>query len=123
MDLDHSIFEYRHDNGHGTTRTGKLLLAGSTSYRDANTLAACLAAGREFVAEHVGIPALYDDAWALRADKDEDELDFHEFVGLRAAEIDEILDLRVFDEAGALLRRFVTASATWKQHEQLLEEA
>ena len=119
MDLHHTIFEYRY----AKSATSTLLLTGDISYRDINTLTACLAAGREFVAEHVGIPALYDDAWALRDGKDEDVLDFHEFVDLRPAGIDEILEMRVFDEAGELLRRFVTASAMWKQHETLLEDA
>ncbi len=122
MDLHHSILEYRFAEG-GRKASGKLLLAGTASYRDAAMLAECLGDERAFVAEHVGIPALYDDAWAMRDDKSEDDLDFHEFVDLREATIDEILDLPVFDEVSDLLRRFIKASETRPQREELLEEA
>ena len=123
MDLNHSIFEYRYDGAEQPTDTIRLLLSGSTTYRDAITLANCLIGDNEFVAEHVGIPALYDDAWALRDNKDEDELDFHHFVDLRPATIEEILDLPVFDDAGDLLRRFAQANARWRSRQRVLEEA
>jgi hypothetical protein len=113
MDLQYTLFEYLYrDAGNGKS-WGQLLLAGSVFQHDIDALKDCLENGSLFIAEHVGIPPLSGERWTVSSGTSDDDYDFHEFIRLRPATVDEILALRLFGDVDGLMRKFRDACQHW----------
>jgi hypothetical protein len=63
-----------------------------------------------FVAEQVGVPAVYKELWELSGGRTSDDHALHEFVGLRAATVSEATALPLFGELTSLLKAFEAVS-------------
>jgi hypothetical protein len=119
MELQYTIFEYLYrDAGNGKT-FGRLLLAGTAFMQDLEVLGDNLEDGKLFIAERVGIPPLSGERWTVSNGTSEEDYDFHEFAGLRAATIDEILEMRLFGDLDGLIRKFEHASQYWDSNASL----
>lgn len=57
------VFEYLYRDASNYKAWGEILLAGVPSQNDIAVLRACLESGEYFVAEQVGIPAVYKELW------------------------------------------------------------
>jgi len=113
MDLQYTLFEYLYRDASNDKSWGQLLVAGSAFPQDIDALKDCLENGSLFIAELVGIPPLSGERWTVSSGSGEDDYDFHEFVGMRPATVDEILALRLFGDLDGLLRKFEQASQHW----------
>lgn len=113
MELQYTIFEYLYRDASNGKSVGQLLLAGTAFMQDLEVLSDNLENGNLFVAELVGIPPLSGERWTVSNGSSEDDYDFHEFVGMRAATIDEILELRLHGDVDGLMRKFEHASRYW----------
>lgn len=107
----HCIFEYLYRDASNYKAWGEILLSGVPSQNDIAALRACLESGEYFVAEQVGIPALYRELWELSGGQNCDDHALHEFVTLRAANEDESKTLPLFGELSSLLKTFQAVTA------------
>ena len=60
---EHCVFEYQYRDASNYKAWGEMLLSGVPSQNDIATLRARLESDEYFVAEQVGIPALYQQLW------------------------------------------------------------
>lgn len=100
------VFEYLYRDASNYKAWGTILLLGVPSQNDIAALRACLESGEYFVAEQVGIPAVYKELWDLSGGPNSDDHALHEFVNLRAASEDERKSLRLFGNLSGLLKTF-----------------
>lgn len=75
------------------------------------TLRACLESGEYFVAEQVGVPAVYKELWDLSGGPTSDDHALHEFVNLRQATTEDTATLPLFGNLSNLLEAFQTVTA------------
>jgi len=89
-----------------------LLLAGRDDRAEA-VIRACLERDNQFVAEQVGVPALYEKYWQS-VDEGPSNLDhaFHEFVGIRVPGPDD-QDLPVWGSWDQMIQRMKAAARRW----------
>lgn len=106
------VFEYLYRDASNYKAWGEILLSGVPSQNDIAALRARLESGEYFVAEQVGIPALYKELWDLSGGPNSDDHALHEFVALRVASEDERKSLRLFGDLLSLLKTF-EAVTTW----------
>ena len=106
------VFEYLYRDASNYKAWGEILLSGVPSQNDVAALRARLESGEYFVAEQVGIPALYKELWDLSGGPNSDDHALHEFVALRVASEDERKSLRLFGDLSSLLKTF-EAVTTW----------
>lgn len=106
------IFEYQYRDASNYKAWGGILLSGVPSQNDIAALRACLESGEYFVAEQVGIPAVYKELWDLSGGPTSDDHALHEFVALRVANEDERKSLPLFGALSSLLKTF-QAVTTW----------
>lgn len=102
---EHCVFEYQYRDASNYKAWGEMLLSGVPSQNDIATLRARLESDVYFVAEQVGIPALYQQLWDFGGPNCDDHA-LHEFVALREANEDEIKSLRLFGSLSDLLKAF-----------------
>lgn len=102
------VFEYLYRDASNYKAWGELLLSGVPSHSDIAALRACLESEVYFVAEQVGIPAVYKELWDLSGGRTSDDHALHEFVALRAATAGERKTLPLFGELSSLLKKFRT---------------
>ena len=106
-----SIFEYLYRDASNYKAWGAILLSGAPSQNDIEIFRASLESYLYFVAEQVGIPALYQELWEFGGPNCDDHA-LHEFVVLRAASKDERKSLPLFGSIQSLLHKF-QAVTTW----------
>lgn len=106
------VFEYLYRDASNYKAWGEILLSGVPSPDDIAALRACLESDEYFVAEQVGIPAVYKELWDLSGGPNSDDHALHEFVALRAANEDERKTLPLFGGLPSLLKTF-QAVTTW----------
>lgn len=106
------VFEYQYRDASNYKAWGEILLSGVPSQNDIAALRACLESGEYFVAEQVGVPAVYKELWDLSGGPTSDDHALHEFVALRVANEDERNTLPLFGELSSLLKTF-QAVTTW----------
>ena len=111
--VDFSVFEYCYRDAANYKAYGQLLLKGSVSITDTQSLQRHFESGEFFIAEQLGIPPLYDDLWALSDGPTEDDHVWHTFHKLRPARSDEIA-ANVFDTADNLISK-IGAVVVWNQ--------
>jgi hypothetical protein len=104
------VFEYLYRDASNYKAWGELLLSGIPSQSDVATLRACLELEVYFVAEQVGIPAVYKELWNLSGGRTSDDHALHEFVTLRVATVDERKTFPLFGELSSLLKTFQAVS-------------
>jgi len=102
----YSVFEYLYRDASNYKAWGEILLSGVSSQNDIAILRASLDSDIYFVAEQVGIPALYGELWELSGGPTSDDHALHEFVALRPATEDEIKSVRLFGDLSNLLKTF-----------------
>lgn len=100
------VFEYLYRDASNYKAWGEILLTGTPSQNDMASLRARLESGEYFVAEQVGIPAVYQELWELSGGPNSDDHALHEFVNLRVASEDEIKSLSLFGDLLSLLKAF-----------------
>lgn len=100
------IFEYLYRDASNYKAWGKILLSGVLSQNDIATLRSCLESDEYFVAEQVGIPAVYKELWDLSGGPNSDDHALHEFVALREATEDEKNSFSLFGDLPNLLNTF-----------------
>lgn len=104
------VLEYLYRDASNYKTWGKLLLSGIPSQNDIDTLRACLESEVYFVAEQVGIPAIYKELWDLSGGRTSDDHALHEFVALRIASVNERKTLPLFGALSILLMIFQAVS-------------
>lgn len=104
------VLEYLYRDASNYKAWGKLLLSGIPSQSDIEALRTCLESDVYFVAEQVGIPAIYKELWNLSGGRTSDDHAVHEFVALRVASVKERKALPLFGELPSLLMMFKAVS-------------
>ena len=104
------VFEYLYRDASNYKAWGEILLSGVPSQNDIAALRACLESDEYFVAEQVGLPAVYKELWGLSGGPTSDDHALHEFVALREASEDERKSLPLFGELSGLLKTFQTVT-------------
>lgn len=105
------VFEYLYRDASNYKASGAILLSGVPSQSDISALRARLDSGEYFVAEQVGIPAVYKELWDLSGGPTSDDHALHEFVALRVATDDEKKSLQLFGDLSSLLNTFQAVTA------------
>lgn len=100
------MFEYLYRDASNYKAFGAILLSGHPTQEEIAALRACLDSGEYFVAEQVGIPAVYKELWDLSGGPTEDDHALHEFGGIRVASKEEINALPLFGSFSNLLATF-----------------
>ena len=108
---EYCIFEYLYRDASNYKAWGTILLTGVPSQNDIAALRARLESGEYFVAEQVGIPAMYQELWDLSGGPTSDDHALHEFVALRVATDDEKKSLQLFGDLSSLLNTFQAVTA------------
>jgi len=103
---EHCVFEYLYRDASNYKAWGGLILSGIPSQNDISALKACLESDMYFVAEQVGIPAVYKELWDLSGGRTSDDHALHEFVALRVATVNERKTFPLFGELSSLLKTF-----------------
>ena len=103
---EYCVFEYLYRDASNYKAWGVILLAGIPSQNDIEALRASMESETYFVAEQVGIPAVYKELWELSGGTTSDDHALHEFVALRAPSEDEINSLPLFGNLQSLLTVF-----------------
>lgn len=104
------VFEYLYRDASNYKAWGKILLSGAPSQNDVMAIRACLESGEYFVAEQIGIPAIYKELWDLSGGRASDDHALHEFVELRAATEDEGKSLPLFGTLPSFITTFQAVS-------------
>lgn len=104
------VFEYLYRDASNYKAWGTILLSGVPSQSDVAALRACLESDVYFVAEQVGIPAVYKELWELSGGRSSDDHALHEFVALRVAAVSERKTFPLFGELSILLKTFQSIS-------------
>ena len=104
------VFEYLYRDASNYKAWGGLLLIDIPSPSDIAALKTCLESDIYFVAEQVGIPAVYEELWNLSGGRTSDDHAVHEFVAFRAATANERKNFPLFGEFSSLLKTFQSVS-------------
>jgi len=83
------IFEYFYRDASNYKVWGTLLLEGVAKEIDLQVLASKFESGELFIAEQLGVPALYADLWEFSGGPTEDDHVWHTFHALRAVTPDD----------------------------------
>ena len=109
---EYCVFEFLYRDASNYKAYGEILLSGVPSESDIELLRTYLESGEYFVAEQVGIPAVYNELWDLSGGPNSDDHALHEFVALRKATEDEKITLSLFGDLPNLLNSFRLVT-TW----------
>lgn len=100
-----SIFEYLYRDASNYKVWGTLLLEGVANETDLQVLASKFESGELFIAEQLGIPALYADLWEFSNGPTEDDHVWHTFHALRVVTPDDTR-AEVFGSVADLVTKF-----------------
>ena len=85
------IFEYLYRDASNYKVWGALLLEGVANETDLQVLTSKFESGELFIAEQVGVPALYADLWEFSDGPTEDDHVWHTFHALRAVTPEDVI--------------------------------
>ena len=105
------VFEYLYRDASNYKAWGEILLSGGPTDGGTEELRNGLESGKYFVAENVGVPAVYEQLWKLSGGPTEDDHALHEFAGVRAATEEEIESMPLFGSWSDLLLNFKSVTA------------
>ena len=111
--MSHCVFEYLYRDAGNFKSFGAVLLDGEFSPEATSLITDCLDSGEFFVAEQVGLPALYEPLWNFSGGPTENDHAFHEFVGVRPATEEEINSLPNWGSVARLLAAFAAVERRW----------
>lgn len=103
--MKNCVFEYLYRDASNYKAFVVLLLNGTASKSDLARIIEVLDGGEFFIAEQVGVPALYEELWKYSNGPTEDDHVWHTFVGLRAAKESD-LNEQVWGNLDELVKRF-----------------
>lgn len=109
-----SVFSYLYRDASNYKAFGLLLLKGAASADDVKTWRQHFESGEFFIAEQLGIPALYAELWAFSDGATEDDHVWHTFEELRAATAAD-LTLPVFGTVKSLAKK-IKSVEVWSQN-------
>ncbi len=109
--LDYTIFEYMYRDAANYKAFGSILLSGSISNQERQFIQNACDSGLYFIAEQIGIPALYAELYQYSGGPTEDDHVFHELLGLR--EHNPTPGQHVWGSSPELIRRFTQARGCW----------
>ena len=112
--LKFSVFSYLYRDTANYKAFGQLLLKGAASADDVKTWRQHFESGEFFIAEQLGISALYAELWALSDGATEDDHVWHSFEELRAATAAD-LTLPIFDTVKSLTKKNKSVEV-WSQN-------
>jgi len=107
---EYCVFEYLYRDASNYKAWGGLLLSGAPAQSEIAALRACLESEVYFVAEQIGVPAVYKELWDLSGGRTSDDHALHEFVALRIATMTERKTFPLFGELSNLLKTFQAVS-------------
>ena len=103
----YSVFVYRYRDAKNIKVDGLLLLAGDCDEQlHVEAIDECCESERRFIAEQVGVPALYDTLLTAGNSSMADIHEFHEFIGLRLATDEEANVLPLWGRINELVWKF-----------------
>lgn len=102
----YTVFDYLYRDASNYKAWGSLLLKGAAVEADSARVFAALNDYEYFIAEQVGIPALYGDLWQYSDGPNEDDHVWHTFDRFRKP-LEEELSLPVWGTVSELVDRFV----------------
>ena len=108
-----SVFSYLYRDASNYKAFGLLLLKGTASADDVEIWRQHLESGEFFIAEQLGIPALYAELWVFSDGATEDDHVWHTFEELRAATADD-LTLPIFDTVESLVKK-IESVEVWNE--------
>lgn len=113
MQTDHTVLEYLYRDASNYKSWGSVLLLGAISPDEEAILRSCLEPDNLFVAEQVGLPALYEALWSLSGGRNDDDHAYHELNLLRSASSEEIGCISLWGSTHDLIRLFQNVQGQW----------
>lgn len=111
--VNFSVFEYFYRDASNYRTCSQLLLKGLFLIAHIKTMQTHFESGEFFIAEQLGVPALYGELWALSSGPTEDDHVWRTFHNLRPATAADIAT-DVFDTMDNLISKISTVG-TWNQ--------
>ena len=111
--IEFSVFEYLYRNASNYKAWGTLLLRGTCSNADIESLREQFDSGEFFIAEQLGIPPLYAELWELGSGPTADDHVWHTFYAVRPATPEET-NVPVFCTVENLISRIKDVE-TWNE--------
>ena len=108
-----SVFSYLYRDASNYKAYGQLLLKGAASTADIEILRQRFDSGEFFIAEQLGIPALYAALWAFSSGPTADDHVWQTFEELRAATASD-LTLPIFDTVKGLTKK-IKGVVVWNE--------
>lgn len=104
--IPHTVFEYLYRDSGNYKAGGQLLLIGEYTTTSEDAIRKSCDSWDHFVAEQVGVPALYSELYQYSDGPTEDDIAFHEFERLRPATSEDLAALPRSGALDALISRF-----------------
>ena len=108
-----SVFSYLYRDASNYKAYGRLLLKGTALTTDIEILRQNFESGEFFIAEQLGIPALYAELWAFSSGPTADDHVWHTFEELKTATASD-LTLPIFDTVKSLTQK-VKSVVAWNE--------
>ena len=108
------VFEYLYRDAGNFKAWGQLLLEGTLTEAQVAEIRSRFDGGEYFIAEQIGIPALYQELWAYSDGPTESDHVWHEFAALRPAEENDLPIGAPWGKANALFNA-IRAIAQWNE--------
>lgn len=104
--IPHTVFEYLYRDAGNYKAGGQLLLTGECTATSEDVIRKSCDSWNHFVAEQVGVPALYAELYQYSGGPTEDDIAFHEFECLRPASQEDLASLSRWGSLDTLASRF-----------------
>ena len=108
-----SVFSYLYRDASNYKAYGQLLLKGTATAADVESLRQHFESGEFFIAEQLGIPALYAELWTFSSGPISDDLVWHTFEELKTATASD-LPLPIFDTVKSLTKK-IKSVVSWNE--------
>lgn len=107
------VFAYQYRDAANWKTFGELLLTGEASEAQISTMTSYFDGGDLFVAEQIGIPSLCEQHFIDYDGPSDLDHAFHEFLGLRPANHQDIETMKIFTVLGELSSRIAKTRGKW----------
>jgi len=109
----HYVMEYLYRDANNYKAFGQLLLTGKFNDIDTVEIKSFLDSGEYFIAEQVGIPALYSQLWKYSNGPTFADHAYHEFIEIRFATDEEVATLEIWGDIATLTSTFRNVGQHW----------
>ncbi len=110
---DYYVMEYMYRDANNFKAFGELLLTGNITDSNIIEIKSLLDSGEYFIAEQVGIPALYSQLWKYSNGQTIADHAYHEFIGIRSATNEEAASLKEWGDIATLISKFQHVRQDW----------